>query len=93
MGGFTNDQQKIPLHFVTDRKSASNTISRILEDVDRSLIETKINVKSSEDCVELEIIIQLGIGFIGINATKKFMDLLMEDLYKILKNKIIRKSS
>ena len=86
-----NDESKISFHFITNRNYANRAISRILEDVDRSLIETKISVKSSDHSVEVETLIIIGAGLIGVNATKKFTNLLMTDLYEILKNRIFPK--
>ena len=82
----------ISFHFITNRKYANQAISRVLEDVDRSLFKAKINVKSANHSVEVELTIVVGIGLMGIAATKKFTDLLMTDLYMILKNKIFAKT-
>ena len=75
--------KKINLKIIAYREDATWISSRIFEEVDRNLISVKIEAKSSEYSIELDVILIVVGGIVA----KKSIDILLEELRDYLKRK------
>lgn len=78
-----NHNEPIRFTITAYRQDAAWISSRIFEEVDRNLISTTIQAKSSKYSVELDVTIIVLIGIAG----KKAIELLLEELRDYLKRK------
>ena len=77
------DQREIAFKVTVHRNDATWVSSRIFEDVDRDLISAKIEVKSSKNSVDMNIIFTA----IGVIVAEKAIELLLTEIKDHLKNK------
>lgn len=77
------NNKKINFKIIAFKDDATWVSSRVYEEVDRNLISAKIQAKSSEHSLELEV----ALIVVGGVVAKKSVDILLEELRDYLKRK------